>query len=122
MENNEKDPNLNNGLKGHPDPSVDVPSEIETVTPDTENGGMEHLSAHKGSENEAPASDSASTKEPASESQASEEPATGSTASGSTTSEAEPQSENEESGKEGQSEPKESGEKDTRDDVETVSP
>ncbi|MGV3704691.1 MAG: hypothetical protein ACO1NU_04870 [Arcticibacter sp.] len=117
MENNEKDPNLNNGVKGHPDPSVDVPSEIETVTPDTENGGMEHLSAHKGSENEAPASDSASTKGSASESQASEEPA-----SGSTTSEAEPQSENEESGKEEQAEPKESGEKDTRDDVETVSP
>lgn len=118
MENNEKDPNLNNGVKGHPDPSVDVPSEIETVTPDTENGGMEHLSAHKGSENDAPASDSTSTKEAASESQASEEPATGSTAS-----EAEPQSESEESEEaEEQAEPKESGEKDTRDDVETVSP
>lgn len=47
MENNEKDLQEQNSKKSHPQPSDDVRSDIETVTPDTENRGLEDLNTHE---------------------------------------------------------------------------
>ncbi|PRY52802.1 hypothetical protein B0I27_105271 [Arcticibacter pallidicorallinus] len=47
MENNEEKAKAQHTTGKHPEPSDNVQSDIETVTPDTENGGLEDANKHE---------------------------------------------------------------------------
>lgn len=47
MENNKEKAKAQHTTGKHPEPSDNVQSEIETVTPDTENGGLENANKHE---------------------------------------------------------------------------
>ena len=47
MENNEEKAKAQHSTGKHPEPSDNVQSDIETVTPDTENGGLEDVNKHE---------------------------------------------------------------------------
>lgn len=47
MESNEQKSKEQHSTGKHPEPSDNVQSDIETVTPDTENGGLEDINKHE---------------------------------------------------------------------------